>query len=150
MVTADRIVREAEKLIKVPFAHYGRSTMGLDCSGLIYMAFNRAGISIPKDDGDQYTPRWWRRDKTERFLNDLYDLGFYEVKDPQRGDLVTFRLFSPKVSVNHCGIMTNPEVFIHASCSRMRNTSGVRKESLRPRYIKRFHSFLRHKDVING
>lgn len=143
-----RIIQETKKLIGIPFCHYGRSTLGLDCSGLLYLSHHRAGFSIPRNDGQSYPVTWWKdKRQGERFLDMLFNLGFEIADDIKPGYLVTFRLFSKNAPVNHCGIMLNQEEFIHANASRIKRFSYVRKEALQPSYIKRLAYFLKNKDI---
>lgn len=148
-----RVIRETKKLLGIPFCHYGRSSLGLDCSGLIYMSHHRSGINIPRNDGQSYPITWWKdKHQGERFLDMLLETGFEIVSDDKDflalpGYIVVFRLFSKNAPVNHSGIMLNNSEFIHANASRRKNYSNVRKECLYPSYIKRFAYYLKHKDI---
>jgi len=148
---SERIVQETKKLIGIPFCHYGRSTIGLDCLGLVYLSHSRAGLSLVRNDGLSYPPTWWKDKKYqgERLLNGLTNFGGFEiVSDYLKGCLITFRLFGKDVPVNHVGIMINENQFIHASSSRIRRLRGVHLEDLHSSgYYKRFAYFLKHKDI---
>ncbi|HEX6500664.1 MAG TPA: C40 family peptidase [Micromonosporaceae bacterium] len=43
----------AERLIDVPYVWGGLSAYGIDCSGLVHLAWRRAGVVLPRDADDQ-------------------------------------------------------------------------------------------------
>jgi len=92
----------AGRMMNVPYLWGGRTPKGLDCSGLVQLALDIAGIDAPRDSDQQCQvfgqplPRHWR------------DMAW------QRGDLVFF--------TGHVGIMTGPEHMIHASAVDMKVT----------------------------
>lgn len=92
-------VAVAERFVGTPYFWGGRDSRGLDCSGLVQTAFAAAGISVPRDSGDQ-----------ERVLS-----GRWGTIDPsaqkQRGDLVFWR--------GHVGIMTDARGLLHANAGYM-------------------------------
>ena len=116
----DRIVQNARKFIGTPFCHFGRSTLGIDCAGLLYMAYSRAGIDLPKGDGKEYTVAWWKHiNVEERLFNGLVAAGFRPLSDNElidKADVPLFRLFGKNYPAHHSGIMINQEYFIHARC----------------------------------
>lgn len=85
----------ARAMLGKPYRFGGASPRGFDCSGLVYYAFNRAGIDVPRTTTEQYrqsvpiTPGKARP-----------------------GDLVFFKLTAQRVS--HVGIYTGNGRFIHA------------------------------------
>ena len=89
----------AGRLLNTPYLWGGRTTRGIDCSGLVQLALEMAGIDCPRDSDQQREAfgkplaRHWR-DTTWR-----------------RGDVVFF--------AGHVGIMTSPEHMIHASGHHM-------------------------------
>ena len=106
VVTADEAlvpdyVFTAGRLLGVPYLWGGRTPLGLDCSGLVQLALEMAGIDAPRDSDQQLAaygqplPKHWR------------DVAW------QRGDLVFFS------NPGHVGIMTSPDHIIHASGSAM-------------------------------
>jgi len=81
----------------VPYLWGGRSSAGLDCSALVQLALQRAGIAAPRD-----------ADQQEQALG--RDLG----PDPQvlqRGDLIFWE--------GHVGLMLDPLRLIHANVFHM-------------------------------
>lgn len=43
----------AERLLDVPYVWGGLSAYGIDCSGLVYLSWRRAGVILPRDADDQ-------------------------------------------------------------------------------------------------
>ena len=91
-------VRLAERLIGAPYLWGGRSSLGIDCSGLVQLAMQGSGLACPRDT----------------------DMQENEVGEPlpdkapgklQRGDLVFWR--------GHVGIVQSAEWMIHASGHQM-------------------------------
>jgi cell wall-associated NlpC family hydrolase len=70
---ANIAIREAESYLNVPYVWGGASRSGVDCSGLIMLAYDAAGVSLPHYSGAQY-------EDTERVP--LYDI--------QPGDLLFY------------------------------------------------------------
>ena len=92
-------VRTAERLLGVPYLWGGRSTWGIDCSGLAQLALICAGIACPRDSDMQ------REEVGELVSRDGRDC------DYQRGDLVFFP--------GHVGIMLDPRHLLHATAFTM-------------------------------
>lgn len=83
----------AETMLDVPYAWGGRTAKGIDCSGLVQVAWGAAGVQLPRDSDLQ-----------------LAALGPDKDVDPadlRRGDLVFFP--------GHVGIMADANNIIHAS-----------------------------------
>jgi hypothetical protein len=96
----DDYVFTAGRLLHTPYLWGGRTPKGIDCSGLVQLALEMAGIDAPRDSALQCAAfckpldtHW--RDRTWR-----------------RGDIVF--LTDP---ANHIGIMTDSEHIIHANAS---------------------------------
>jgi cell wall-associated NlpC family hydrolase len=86
-------VAVAERFLGVPYLWGGRSSLGIDCSGLVQTALFACGIAAPRDSGDQETA-----------------LGVPVDLDPaawRRGDL----LFWP----GHVALVRDRETFLHAN-----------------------------------
>jgi cell wall-associated NlpC family hydrolase len=151
MTIAQRIVVEAKKLINTPFCHFGRSSIGLDCSGLIWLTHTRSGIEMPRTD-DRYSPYWWRDShQGERILNAFQNTAGFEICDqPVIGGLVMFRLYGKHVPINHCGILVDNENFIHAKCGIGYKVNKVTMDLLSAGYRKRIACYMKHKDIDYG
>jgi cell wall-associated NlpC family hydrolase len=89
-------VATAGRLIGVPYLWGGKTSMGLDCSGLVQIALDAAGLSVPRDSDQQ----------AKAIGEAVADFG-----DLRRGDIVFFP--------GHVGIMTGPERLLHANAFHM-------------------------------
>jgi cell wall-associated NlpC family hydrolase len=84
----------AEQFLGAPYLWGGRDAAGLDCSGLIQLAFQACGKAAPRDADQQAA------------------LGFeIDPKDLRRGDLVAWR--------GHVGIMLDEARLLHANAHHM-------------------------------
>lgn len=85
-------VEIAQKFLHAPYLWGGRTSEGIDCSGLTQTALNTCGISSPRD-------------------SDMMENGLGEALPPgaplRRGDLVFWR--------GHVGVMTGAETLLHAN-----------------------------------
>jgi cell wall-associated NlpC family hydrolase len=146
----DRIVQNARKFIGTPFRHYGRSTLGIDCAGLLYMSYNRAGIELPKGDGREYTTGWWKHtDVEERLFNGLVAAGFRPLSNDElidKADVPLFKLFGKNYPAHHSGIMVNQEYFIHARCGFNIKDKRVDFDPLYSDYSKRLAWVMRYRE----
>jgi cell wall-associated NlpC family hydrolase len=96
--TEPDFVAVAERFVGVPYLWGGKTSLGLDCSGLVQVALSAAGIACPRDS-----------DMQERSLGNAVDPG--DVENLQRGDL----LFWP----GHVGIMRDRRTLLHANAFHM-------------------------------
>lgn len=81
----------AERLFGAPYLHGGRTSNGIDCSGLVQLAFALCGIPAPRDSDQQ------------RALGETLP----EDAPLRRGDLVLFD--------RHVGLMKDEHALIHAT-----------------------------------
>jgi len=91
----------AQSLAGSPYRYGGATPRGFDCSGLVYYAYRKAGLSVPRTTREQYQ-------RSERI----------SLSAIHRGDLLFFKLSSRGVS--HVGIYTGNGRFIHAPSSGKR------------------------------
>jgi cell wall-associated NlpC family hydrolase len=96
-------VAVAELFLETPYLWGGRTSEGIDCSGLVQTALMAAGVGSPRDS-----------DMQEQSLGELA-----AIDDPAsplaRGDLVFWK--------GHVGIMRDPVILVHASGWHMKTVS---------------------------
>jgi cell wall-associated NlpC family hydrolase len=114
----ESILTEAGRLIGTPYCYGGMNGDCLDCSGFVMLVYNKVGINLPRTASDQFL-----------LSSDLNN------SEPQQADLVFFKQGS---RINHVGIYTGNEKFIHASSS-----FGVIVSSLNENYYKNNYAGFR-------
>lgn len=88
-------VAVAERFVGTPYLWGGRDCLGLDCSGLVQIAFGACGVSCPRDSDMQSE---WFGAPIENWT---------ESGVLQRGDLVFWK--------GHVGLLTDEETLLHAN-----------------------------------
>jgi len=88
-------VSVAERFLHTPYLWGGRTSLGIDCSGLAQMALMAAGIRAPRDS-----------DMQERQLGSLVEVT-PDLAGLRRGDLVFWK--------GHVGLMMDATNFVHAT-----------------------------------
>jgi hypothetical protein len=88
-------VAVAERFVGVPYLWGGKTSLGLDCSGLTQLALAAAGIASPRDS-----------DMLEASLGRTIEIR-EDLSGLQRGDLVFWK--------GHVGILTDPDTLLHAN-----------------------------------
>lgn len=94
---ASDFVAVAERFLSVPYLWGGRTSLGIDCSGLVQIAMQRAGLSCPRDSDMQAAEIGMSQPVAQQGL--------------QRGDLVFWR--------GHVGIMMDADHLLHANAHHM-------------------------------
>lgn len=152
MIKAQRIITEAKRLLNTPFCHFGRSAIGIDCSGLIWLSHTRSGMVLKRVDR-HYHATWWKDPgQGERLFNGFQnEWNFNLIDKPIIGSVVLFRIYGRNVPINHCGILINEDQFIHSKSSiSRRNKSKTTIDNLHPSYVKFVVGFMVHKDIDYG
>lgn len=92
----ERICHAAQQFINSPYLWGGRTGAGVDCSGLMQVAFRMGHILLPRDASQQAglgkTISWGAQ---------------------QRGDLAFFKNKEDKIT--HVGLLLSPDFILHAS-----------------------------------
>jgi cell wall-associated NlpC family hydrolase len=92
-------VNTALRFLSAPYLWGGKTSLGIDCSGLIQLALQAAGHECPRD-----------ADMQEKALGEAVPFD-ENLQGLQRGDLVFWK--------GHVGLMVNAERMVHANGSHM-------------------------------
>ena len=98
---ADDFVGVAERFAGTPYLWGGKSSLGIDCSGLVQVSLNAAGTGCPRDSDMQ-------QDSLGRALDAS------ESKKLQRGDLIFWK--------GHVAIVRTADTIVHANAHHMATT----------------------------
>jgi cell wall-associated NlpC family hydrolase len=91
-------VAVAERFVGTPYLWGGKSSLGIDCSGLVQIALNAAGTGCPRDSDMQ-------QDGLGRTLTSA------ETRKLQRGDLIFWK--------GHVAIVRDANTIVHANAHHM-------------------------------
>ena len=112
----ERIIKRAQAFSGTRYKFGGTTRKGMDCSGLVYVAFQKENIVLPRVS----------RDMAQRGKP-------IKNKDIDKGDLLFFRTSKSGKRINHVGLVTKVDgddiYFIHATTSK-----GVLTSNLNERY----------------
>ena len=115
----DRIVANALKYKGVRYKFGGTTKKGMDCSGVIYVAYGSQNVQLPRVS----------RDMAKRGKK-------VTLSKVKKGDLLFFRTNKTRRRINHVGLVVSNKKgqirFVHATSSR-----GVIVSSLSERYWKK-------------
>jgi len=99
------ILSSVKSYLGTPYQYGGMSRKGIDCSALLYLSFNQAGIELPRESKDQ--SKYGKNVKWNRI---------------KPGDLVFFKFKQKGENSWHSGVIVSVEKekikFIHASSSK--------------------------------
>lgn len=113
---ADNIIDTALEFSGVRYKYGGTTKKGMDCSGLLYVAFGENNVKLPRVS-------YHMAEEGRRI----------DLRDVTKGDLLFFRTTKGAKRINHVGMVVTVErgevKFIHSSTSR-----GVIVSSLREGY----------------
>jgi cell wall-associated NlpC family hydrolase len=102
-------VAVAERFVGTPYLWGGKSALGIDCSGLVQVALNAAGIGCPRDSDMQ-------QDGLGRSLSPG------EMTRLQRGDLIFWK--------GHVAIVRDADTMVHANALHMATVVENTREAI--------------------
>ncbi|MCG1035996.1 C40 family peptidase [Polaribacter sargassicola] len=105
LVKVDSILANAYKFINVPYKYGGTTKKGMDCSGLVYVAFKSQNYKMPR--------------VTREMAKIGKEVSLDEVK---KGDLLFFDTKKTNKKINHVGLVVSKKeeeiLFINSTTSK--------------------------------
>ena len=106
---ADDFVTVAERFVGTPYLWGGKSSLGIDCSGLVQVSLNAAGTGCPRDS-----------DMQQEGIGRI--LGPAESNKLRRGDLMFWK--------GHVAIVRDAETIVHANAHHMATVIENTREAI--------------------
>jgi cell wall-associated NlpC family hydrolase len=106
---AKDFVAVAERFVGTPYLWGGKSSLGIDCSGLVQASLNAAGTGCPRDS-----------DMQQEGLGRL--LGLAEASRLQRGDLIFWK--------GHVAVVRDADSIVHANAHHMATVIEGAREAI--------------------
>ena len=125
---ADAIIDHAKTFDGVKYKYGGTTKKGMDCSGLVTIAYKKEDVLLPRTTSQLAVTGDW-----------------IDLKDVQKGDLLFFATKKNSRNINHVGLVTNarPDYveFIHSTTSK-----GVITSLLSEKYW--YFSFVQARRIL--
>ncbi len=117
--TIDDIIEEAKTYIGTKFKYGGLSKLGIDCSGLFVVVFDKFGIKMPHSAD----------------MISKYGQLIVNTENLEKGDLLFFTGTSKKNFVSHMGIYLGNGEMLHTSRSKGVAIDSYESSYWKPKYI---------------